>query len=225
MLILLNLKGVLLVTYEKNKVKQIGYWPCDNTFISPNLYASESVDKAIEFLKTACVTKGSSFDITATLDGSIKVKNLKDSGLNGSVTLSKKELEGFADAASKLSAEQATQMRACMKPYIDKILSILLTSNVSSMPKEIKIETSGAYFVTKEFDQLMVKVADEPNSWWSERDANASVSYQLHKAKVKAYFIIAEKNGLGKFEYGNSSNRFQLTDKGINYVLSRGLIN
>ncbi|MEJ8846893.1 hypothetical protein [Variovorax rhizosphaerae] len=72
------------------------------------------------------MTSGSSLDIQATGAGSLQLRSILGSGVKGSVTLSKKEVEGFADAASKISAEQATEMRNCMKPYIDKVLTALL---------------------------------------------------------------------------------------------------
>lgn len=87
---------------------------------------SSNVETAITFLKAACVTSGVSLDIKASGDGSLQLRSLAESGIKGAVKLSKTEVEGFADAASTLSAQQASEMRVCMKPYIDKILCELL---------------------------------------------------------------------------------------------------
>lgn len=89
--------------------------------------ASETkITQATHFLKDACVTSGSTFELKATGNGSFQVKRLLGTSIAGSVILTKKELQGFADAASALSAQQATEMRNCMKPHIDKILNAIL---------------------------------------------------------------------------------------------------
>jgi hypothetical protein len=181
---------------------------------------SSRVQKAIEFLKTACVTSGSSLELKASGDGSLKVRSILGSGVQGSITLTKKELEGFADAASELSAKQASEMRNCMKPYIDKILSSLLTGTASIEPKIISIETSGNYFVTAEFDRVIATVSTKPDRGWYV--SHVAEKAKMHPAKVKSYFIVADKNKLGRF---NSVGGFQLLDKGLNYVLAKRLVN
>lgn len=87
----------------------------------------KKISQATQFLKDACVTSGSSLDLKVTANGELQVRRLLGSGVQGSVTLTKKELQGFADSASALSAQQATEMRNCMKPYIDKILNVILS--------------------------------------------------------------------------------------------------
>lgn len=88
--------------------------------------AETNIDKAVTFLKDACVNSGSSFELKISGKGQFLVQKLFGTGVAGSVNLSKKELEGFADAASALNAKQATEMRACMRPHIDKILGAIL---------------------------------------------------------------------------------------------------
>ena len=85
-----------------------------------SLATDNKIDQATKFLKDACVTSGSSFEVRASVRGAFEVRRILGSGAIGSVTLTKKELQGFADAASALSAQQATEMRNCMKPHIDK---------------------------------------------------------------------------------------------------------
>ena|SRR5579871_3217385 len=87
----------------------------------------KKISQATQFLKDACVTSGSSLDLKVTANGELQVRRLLGTGVQGSVTLTKKELQGFADSASALSAQQATEMRNCMKPYIDKILNVILS--------------------------------------------------------------------------------------------------
>jgi hypothetical protein len=87
----------------------------------------KKISQATQFLKEACVTSGSSLELKVTANGELQVRRLLGSGVEGSVTLTKKELQGFADSASALSAQQATEMRNCMKPYIDKILNVILS--------------------------------------------------------------------------------------------------
>lgn len=84
------------------------------------------IEQAIEFLKSVCVVGGDSFQISVEGNGELNIKGLYKSGLKGSVRLDKKSLRGFADAMSELNASQASEMRECMKPYIDGIISQLL---------------------------------------------------------------------------------------------------
>lgn len=89
---------------------------------------TSNVETAIQFLKNACVTLGSSLEIQGAGEGALLLNNLGSNGITGSTRLSKKEFQGFADAASTLNAQQASEMRQCMQPYIDRILCELLQS-------------------------------------------------------------------------------------------------
>ncbi|MFC1751082.1 hypothetical protein ACFL2V_20020 [Pseudomonadota bacterium] len=179
-----------------------------------------NINKAVEFLKTACVTKGSSLEMKATGDGSLKLKSLFGSGVSGSITLTKKEIEGFADVASELSAKQATEMRNCMKPFIDKIISALLTGYYEVEPQTIDIKTTGNYFVTSEFDSVMAAISSDPDGWWSVERVQRKI--ELHPAKIRSYITVATNNELGQYSYARS--KFQMYKRGIDYVLAKRLV-
>jgi hypothetical protein len=179
-----------------------------------------SVEQAIAFLRSACVTSGSSLELKASGDGSLQVRSILGSGVKGSVTLTKKELEGFADAASALGAQQASEMRNCMKPYIDKILAALLTGTANTSPQSISIQTGGNYFITSEFDKVIAAASRLPTT---SRDVDAVAEDSgLHAAKVRLYLEIAAENDLG--EYDVWGDDFKINKRGISYVLSKRLV-
>lgn len=70
--------------------------------ISINIYASNNIDKAINFLEKACVTKGSKVEIIANGKASLTIKNWKNTGIYGEIKFSKSEVEGLSDKLNKL---------------------------------------------------------------------------------------------------------------------------
>ncbi|HCE1578202.1 TPA: hypothetical protein ACF39K_004592 [Vibrio parahaemolyticus] len=184
--------------------------------------SNKPIDKAIGFLEKACVTKGSSLEINAELDGTFKIKNIKNAGVSGSVTLTQTELEGFADAASELSASQANAMRKCMQPHIDKILSVILTSHSEFDNQEITIETKGTYFVVEDLDKVMLQFSLRPYFFIKPIEAIKYVN--IHPAKVRASLRIAQNNEFIEYLTNDNGSGFVITDKGINYVLQKGLV-
>jgi hypothetical protein len=146
-------------------------------------------------------------------------------GIKGSVTLTKKELEGFADAASAVSAQQATEMRNCMKPYIDKILAAMLSGYITDSPQTYEIKTDGYYFVTEEFHKVIAYLASqaEQPSYTYQVARGASIN----QAKASHYIGIAAQNQLVQGAGGWSSqygSEYKITRKGLAYVLSKGLV-
>ena len=100
-------------------------------FLMPSpVFTAETVkvERAVEFLKAACVAKGERTEITATGKAGITIKNWKGAGVQGEVSFSNEEIEGLAVALNEATAHQATEIRECMKPYIDRILTIILGS-------------------------------------------------------------------------------------------------
>ncbi len=178
----------------------------------------ENVTKAIAFLKTACVTSGSSLEMEAGADG-VTVKNLLKGEVSGQIKITKNELEGFADAASRLGAEQADRMRECMKPYIDKILGALLMDTAVGNQQEYRIKTQGYAFHADDFDKLMRTLAEFPSEYlhinYLAQDSG------LPEAKVIHYANLALEN---EFATHDGNGGFKITNKGISYVVSRGLI-
>ncbi len=181
------------------------------------------VDKAIDFLKTACVTSGSTLDISAEADGALNIKNIGKTGVSASVTVTHKQLEGLTDAASEFSVNQASEMRKCMQPYIERIISVYLQG--SAQPDEITIETPTNYFDLNEFNLVMSTFSEYPQTLVRFKDATRLI--QLHPAKVDYYIKLAIKNELIYFyspKNGKGDSGYVIDDKGVNYVLSKGLV-
>jgi hypothetical protein len=179
----------------------------------------ERIQKAIEFLRTACVTKGSSLDFKVQGDGALRLRGLLGSGIKGSITLSKKELEGFADAASELSAQQASEMRKCMKPYIDRILGVMLSGHSEGNVEAFEIRADRNIFKTKEFDKIISFVANNTVDGNCNTVQYISRSTRFSKIKVRYYTGISFENGMMNYSYSCP----RITNKGIKYVLSKGL--
>ncbi|ENM5736198.1 hypothetical protein DU972_003843 [Vibrio mimicus] len=186
---------------------------------------SAEVERAIDFLQTACVTSGSQLNISADAEGALSIKKIKSTGASASIKIEHKQIEGFADAASKLSASQATEMRECMKPYIERIISVYLQGTVEPEPKSVTIETQGGYFVLQEFDLVMTQFANHPKTIIGFRDAAQMID--LHPAKIELYLNLAIKNDFIYFYNSQDKDRssgYVIDKNGISYVLSKGLV-
>lgn len=71
----------------------------------------------------ACVT-GEKLEIEGSTDGGFA---LFKKGLSGEFRFSKTEVSGFVDTLNdQIKSEQADKIRECMKPYIGRILNIIL---------------------------------------------------------------------------------------------------
>ena len=199
------------------------------TLFSPPVFATDqpsNIEQAIAFLRTACVTSGSStaLEIVGTENGSFQLKDPANKG-NTTITLTRKELEGLADSASAFSAKQATEMRNCMQPHIDKIITAMLTGNATGFPNAQSIETDGYPFVTAEFDVVISFLATKPFDRWPFADLTRSI--KLHPARVRHYLELAIKNGMAEPQSFPSMEGacpcYEITDKGTAYVIARGL--
>lgn len=186
----------------------------------PQTGRQSNVEQAIAFLKAACVTGGSSLDIKVTGDGGLLLRNVLASGVKGSVTVTKKELEGFVDAASAVGGQQASEMRACMKPYIDKILSAMLSEGTASKPETISINADGNFFVTAEFDRVISLIASEPTRIWNTESLARESG--VSQAKILLYISTAVANGLAGSVAGGEY--MKVNQKGIKYALAKGLV-
>ncbi len=180
---------------------------------------SQNVENALSVLKRVCVTGGSSLDLEIAADGGLMLRSAV-AGVKGNVSISKKELDGFVDSASSTAARQASEMRACMKPYIDKIVEAALTGAVTTGPKTIVLKTEGTPFAVEDFDKLMGAAAVRGSDRWLIVDIKKAAP--IPPAKVEHYIQIAVKNKMATFD---RRNRFMhLTDSGIAYAISRGLV-
>lgn len=175
--------------------------------------ASDNINRAIAFLKAACVTSGSSLQIRTTSDGSLEFTDAS----KRSVIISKNEMEGLVDSASEVNAQQASEMRACMKPYIDKIVSSLLGQSAQGSPSDIVISTNGYPFKLNEFDQVIAIVVTRGTGEWKKSELRRSA--KLNVARVDLYLDIADRNGL----IGCVTDYCYARPKGLAYAISRGL--
>lgn len=90
--------------------------------------AQERTDEAVEMLKTLCVSPaGNELEIRAEGGGGLTIRNLGKAGITGNVTIERRDIEGFVDGIStEISAQQASEIRSCMRPYIGTIMKIVL---------------------------------------------------------------------------------------------------
>lgn len=181
---------------------------------------STNIEQAVSFLRSACVTGGSSIDIKVTGDGGLLLRNVLASGVKGTVSVTKKELEGLADAASAAGAQQASEMRSCMKPYIDKILTALLSQGSAAKPEAITINADGNYFISTEFDKVVAIIANAPTRYFEAGEISKQSG--ISTAKVLLYIVIAKENGLGR---SRDMQDLKIEPKGIRYALTKGLVN
>jgi hypothetical protein len=88
---------------------------------------SKNVQDAIDVIATFCVAGGMTSEVSVTgKDGGVELKREGGAG----ITISKSEARGLVDGIrremSNISANQASEARKCMQPYIDRILDSLL---------------------------------------------------------------------------------------------------
>lgn len=180
---------------------------------------STQVANALDILKTVCVTGGSSLDIDVSADGGLMLKSAV-AGVKGDVSISKRELEGFVDTASSNAAHQASEMRECMKPYIEKIIEATLTGAVTTGPKTVSVVTEGAPFAVADFDQLIGAAAARGTDRWHIKDIKEATP--MAPAKVDHYIQVAVKNQMAT--YDQVRGYLNLTYKGVSYAISRDLV-
>lgn len=85
--------------------------------------AAQTVDRAIEFLRTACAA-GQRLDIRVEGDGGI---SLFKKGVAGKLHFSKEDARGVVESLSgQLQHDNLQDQRECMRPYITRILDAIL---------------------------------------------------------------------------------------------------
>lgn len=95
---------------------------------------TQNVKDAIEVIVLFCVAGGDKFEIsgTGTAEGGFSLKKIGVTG-KADINISKSEVRGLVDGLkqeiSKLGAEQASEARSCMRPYIDRLLNLILGSS------------------------------------------------------------------------------------------------
>ncbi|MGH8564530.1 MAG: hypothetical protein ACREXW_10765 [Gammaproteobacteria bacterium] len=107
---------------------------------------SKSINTAIDWLKTACVS-GEHLEIKAEGDGGI---SFLKKGVQGKLYFSKKDARGVVDSLQgEFQRDNLQEQRECMQPYIDRILDAILgaqgatSSNNRQLPKGFSIDDEG----------------------------------------------------------------------------------
>lgn len=89
--------------------------------------AASRIDQAVETIRSLCLV-GDGIDISIKGDASI---TLMRKGINGEIVFSKKNKKGIVEGLEgELLAKELENIRGCIEPRIDKILSLVLSENV-----------------------------------------------------------------------------------------------
>ncbi|MCP4054031.1 MAG: hypothetical protein GY739_13370 [Mesoflavibacter sp.] len=142
----------------------ICYFFCIYFMFVNNGCAQEPKNKtktAIDFLLTACVAKGEKVEVEAKGYAGLTLRHWKKAGLEGEVSFRKEELSGFVDQLNSISAAQATEVRECMKPYIDKILNVILNDNQAYVPENKPYTNKQKKKPTQEYTQKVTLHTNE----------------------------------------------------------------
>lgn len=96
-------------------------------FVARNagLTEQEQIERAISFLKSACVSVGRTVEIQATSEF-LTVAAADEAKIRDISSVRITEREGFDRVASEFVARESVEIRKCMKPYIDRVLSKLI---------------------------------------------------------------------------------------------------
>ena len=130
----------------------------------------QNVKSAIDVIVLFCVAGGEKYSLVTTGDASAGLA-LKKLGANASaqITITKSEARGLVDglnaSLSTLSAQQASEARKCMQPYIDRVIDLLL-------PKSPGPASSGRL----EIDSLGVRLA-MPRAEFQKLTAGRDISW------------------------------------------------
>jgi hypothetical protein len=126
--------------------------------------AQNKVDKAIDILITLCVAGGETVEIGSN-DSDLKIASSDD---DSQVNVKKSQYRGLIGGLSKeltkLSSEQADSARECLRPYIDRILVIVL--------EEVEEKPEGEQ--TTEIDQSKLVLED-----FIYRLSSSTVDFQM----------------------------------------------
>jgi hypothetical protein len=107
---------------------------------------SKSINTAIEWLKTACVS-GEDLEIKAEGNGGI---SFLKKGVQGRLYFSKKDARGVVHSLQgEVQRDNLQEQRECMQPYVDRILDAILgdqgatSSNNRQLPKGFSVDDKG----------------------------------------------------------------------------------
>lgn len=101
--------------------------------------SSEDVKDAINAIVLMCVAGGEKYEISggADLSGGLALRRLGVSG-GADIKISKSEAKGLVDGLSqsltKIAADQASEARRCMQPYLQRIVDLMIGLGLLSRP-------------------------------------------------------------------------------------------
>lgn len=153
---------------------------------------SEKAFEAAELILKLCGAQRESLTIEGGGRGDIRLRRLLGSGAEGEISLSKKEAIGVVDILNDLSAQQATEMRECARPFIGQILILMgLSAENLAGPSEknqgnIGISVNDGIFREEEYSIIACFVA--LNYGHKAYDGNFSVNHVVSGLKDRGFF-------------------------------------
>lgn len=104
------------------------------------LAQTKKVRDAVDIIVMFCVAGGAKFEVSSTGSGNGGLDLKKEGGAN--IQMSKSEARGLVDGIQnkmdKLTAEQASEARRCMQPYIARIVNLVLESDSVAPPAPLQ---------------------------------------------------------------------------------------
>lgn len=92
--------------------------------------AEKATDTAVEVIRNFCLTRGEKDTLLIEGDGGggFSIRKLASTGVQIGATIKyeRTRVEGLPTEITKESGAQASEMRECMKPYIDQIIQLIL---------------------------------------------------------------------------------------------------
>jgi hypothetical protein len=146
-------------------------------FIATNVQGTptqtENVKEAVDVIVLFCVAGGDKYEISgnAKIEGGLALKRPGVTA-GAEIDISKSEarglVEGLRDSMNNVTADQASEARKCMQPYIDRILDIILGKAAAAKPDvPVNIPES-------EFGDIFIN--------WPPSSAPCSVNYHIEMA-------------------------------------------
>lgn len=111
---------------------------------------AENVKQAIDVIVLFCVAGGEAFQLEsrADIEGGLALRRFGVTG-SGDIRLSKSDarglVEGLTNEMDAVAGRQASEARACMKPYIDKILPLIMGAEGTGAERAAKWERMWQY--------------------------------------------------------------------------------
>lgn len=163
----------------------------------------ENIDKAINLIKTLCISTGKKLEIDAKGQAGITLRQLKDNGISGEVHISQQEFEGFSEALQALSEQQATQARECMKPHIGRLLDAILGAQSTSQKQisqaDIQVITAKVMKKYASIAQILIRHT-HPTGKFSET-FKPSIHTNPDSKSVDAMLTISWRGGFSGNKY------------------------